>query len=385
MEFRLSEVERLVRQSTAELVRDVIAPAAAETDRTCVVPEAARQALGELGYFGASVPADMGGAEMGAIALVLALEEVARGCSSTALLLVGSNCLVVEALLRAGTPDQQKALLPRLASGAILGAGCLAEPDAGVNPLSFQTTVAAVGSGLRITGRKSPAPAVAIADVFVITAAREDSGGGRVPAVVIIERTTPGLHVGPPLTLLGQRACAAAVLSFDQAEAPPSALLRGNADAADLIHHLAATFNLGLAAVAIGVAKAAFDSARHYAHERRQFGHPICDFEAIRTMIAQSGAEIEAARHLMLCAAAEQEAGRPFTLLAGEARLMASQTANRVANRAVQIHGGYGYTKDYAVERHYRDARLLELWPPASEDVCETVAAELLAAGPPGL
>jgi len=224
---------------------------------------------------------------------------------------------------------------------------------------------------------------VALADVLVVSAALDRGDDALEPAVVVVDRTLPGVTIGPPMVLVGQRACGAADASFACEALPASAVVATGARAAGLIRRLEASFNLGLAAVAVGVAGAALDRARAYSLERRQFGRAIAQFGAIRAMVAKAGAQVAAARQLTLYAAAEREAGCPFALLAAEARLFACQMANRVADRAVQVHGGYGYTKDFAVERHYRDARLLELWAPASEEVADGVAAGLLAEGAP--
>jgi alkylation response protein AidB-like acyl-CoA dehydrogenase len=370
MHFELNETQRLVQQTARDFATRVIAPQAADIDRHERFPRELLKGLGELGLLAVNVPEAYGGAAAGAVAYALAMQEVARACASTAVTMAVTN-MVGEVIARFGTEEQRQAHCPKLASSAYAaGAFALSEPEAGSDPGGMATTATLEGGEWVLRGAKQWITSGAHAGVMVVWARTGDRAthpGTRGISCFLVEGGAPGLKVGRAEDKMGIRGSNTVPLEFDGVRVPKSALL-GEPEGGFKIAMMALDGGrIGISAQAIGIARAALEEAVAYASDRKQFGRPIGDFQAIKWKLADSKVEIDAAHLLCLRAAWLKEAGRPFSREASMAKLFASEAANRICNRAVQVHGGYGYTREFAAERHLRDARVTTIYEGTSE------------------
>jgi alkylation response protein AidB-like acyl-CoA dehydrogenase len=364
--FTLTETQELVAKTARDFAERVIRPAAAALDRDERFPLEICQGLADLGLMGVNVPAALGGAEAGAVAYSLAMTEIARACASTAVTMAVTN-MVAEVIARFGTRAQRESHVPRLASGAhVAGAFALSEPEAGSDPGSMRTTAERVSGGWVIRGQKQWISAGSRAGVMVVWA-RTGEPGSKAISAFLVERGTPGLKPGKHEEKLGQRASETVPLTFDDCFVPEESLLGEVGQGFKVAMMALDGGRIGIASLAMGIATAALEEAAEYAGQRKQFGKPIASFQAIQGMLAESRTELEAARLLTLRAAWLKESGRPFTREASMAKLFASEAANRICNRALQVHGGYGYVRDFAVERHLRDVRVTTIYEGTSE------------------
>jgi alkylation response protein AidB-like acyl-CoA dehydrogenase len=366
VDLELSETQRLVAKTARDYAERVIRPVAAALDREERFPVKIVQGLAELGLLGVNVPASLGGAEAGPVAYSLAMTEIARVCASTAVIMAVTN-MVAEVISRFGSDSQRARHVPRLTSGEhVTGAFALSEPEAGSDPGSMRTTAERVPGGWLLRGQKQWITSGARAGVTVVWA-RTGGPGTRGISAFLVERGTRGMTAGKPEDKLGIRASETVPLTFDDCLVPEDALL-GEIDQGFRVAMMALDGGrIGIASQAIGIAAAALEEAAAYARERRQFGKPIAAFQAIQHMLADSRTELDAARLLTLRAASLKEASRPFTREASMAKLYASEAANRICNRCVQIHGGYGIVRDFAAERHLRDVRVTTIYEGTSE------------------
>jgi alkylation response protein AidB-like acyl-CoA dehydrogenase len=292
---------------------------------------------------------------------------VAYACASTAVVMSVHNSIVCESILRSGTEDQKKKYLPRLASGESLGAFALTEPNAGSDP-SRQTTKAVFeGDCYVLNGTKRFTTTGKNAGLIIVTAKTDEAARHKGISAFLVERDTPGLTVGPLEEKMGLRASDTADLIFEDCRIPAENRLGNEGDGFLIAMTGLDGGRIGIAAQSIGVARAAFDAAVQYAREREQFGQSISKFQGLRWMIADMATEIEAARLMTLSAAEMKDNGENYTLQASMAKLFASEMVNRITAKAIQIHGGYGFTKEYPVERFYRDARVFTIYEGTSE------------------
>jgi alkylation response protein AidB-like acyl-CoA dehydrogenase len=370
MQLELSETQRLVQQTARDYATRVIAPQAADIDKHERFPREILKGLGELGLLAVNVPEEYGGAGAGAVAYALAMQEVARACASTAVTMAVTN-MVGEVIARFGTEEQRKTHCAKLASFAYAaGAFALSEPEAGSDPGGMATTATREGSEWVIRGAKQWITSGAHAGVMVVWARTGDRAthpGTRGISCFLVEGGTPGLKVGRAEDKMGIRGSNTVPLELDDVRVPESALL-GEPEGGFKIAMMALDGGrIGISAQAIGIARAALDESVVYAKDRKQFGHAIADFQAIQWKLADAKVEIDAAHLLCMRAAWLKEAGRTFSREASMAKLFASEAANRVCNRAVQIHGGYGYTREFAAERHLRDVRVTTIYEGTSE------------------
>ena len=366
MELDLTETQALVVRTARDFVERAVRPVAAELDREGRFPLEILKGLAELGLMGVNVPAALGGAEAGAIAYSLAMMEVARGCASTAVTMAVTN-MVAEVIARFGTEAQQARQIPRITSGEYAaGAFALSEPEAGSDPGGMRTTAERAAGGWVLRGQKQWITSGAYAGVFVVWA-RTGGPGTKGISAFLVEGGTPGLTAGKAEDKMGLRASNTVPLTFDDCEIPEGALLGRENEGFKIAMMALDGGRIGIASQAIGIATAALEEATEYAKQRKQFKRPIADFQAIQWMLADSKTELDAARLLALRAASLKEAGRPFSTEAAMAKLFASEAANHVCDRAVQIHGGYGYVRDFAAERHYRDVRVTRIYEGTSE------------------
>jgi alkylation response protein AidB-like acyl-CoA dehydrogenase len=313
------------------------------------------------------VPSEYGGSGADTVSYVLALAEVAYACASTAVVMSVHNSIVCESILRYGNAKQKEKYLHPLALGKIIGAFALTEPDAGSDPARQSTRAVFGGDSYVLNGRKRFTTTGKNAGLIIVTAKTDEKLRHRGISAFLVEQGSPGLTVGPLENKMGLRASDTADLIFENCRIPAENRLGNEGDGFLIAMTALDGGRIGIAAQSVGVAKAAFDAAVHYAEEREQFGQTISKFQGLRWMVADMAIEIEAARLLMLSAAEMKDNGENYTLQASMAKLYASEMVNRVTAKAIQIHGGYGFTKEYPVERYYRDARVFTIYEGTSE------------------
>jgi alkylation response protein AidB-like acyl-CoA dehydrogenase len=357
----------MIQTMVRDLARTEFAPKAMERDRTKEFPADNLKKLGELGLLGMMVPPEYGGSGADTVSYVVALAEVAYACASTAVVMSVHNSIVCESIMRSGTEEQKKKYLPLLATGEMLGAFALTEPNAGSDP-SRQTTKAVFdGDSYVLNGTKRFTTTGKNAGIVIVTAKTDEEARHKGISAFLVERGVPGLTVGPLEEKMGLRASDTADLIFEDCRIPAANRLGNEGDGFLIAMTGLDGGRIGIAAQSIGVASAAFDAAVRYAREREQFGQSISKFQGLRWMIADMATEIEAARLMALSAAEMKDNGENYTLQASMAKLFASEMVNRITAKAVQIHGGYGFTKEYPVERFYRDARVFTIYEGTSE------------------
>ncbi|MCS6798165.1 MAG: acyl-CoA dehydrogenase family protein [Myxococcota bacterium] len=376
MDFELTETQRLVEETARRFASERLAPRAAEMERQEQIDPALLRELGELGLMAVNVPESLGGAGAGAVAYALAMMEIARGCASTAVTMAVVN-MVAEVLVRFGDEAQRARYVPRLARGEMLGAFALSEPDAGSDPASLRTVARRDGDGWRLDGSKQWISHGDTAGLLVVWA-RTGEAGSRGLSCFLVEGGAPGLVVSRLEDKMGLRASHTAALQLDGVRVPGEAMLGAPGDGFRIAMTALDGGRIGIGAQAIGIAQAAFEAMTRYARERVQFGVPIAEHQAVQWMIADSRVDRDAARLLVLRAAWLKERGVPFTREASMAKLVATEAAWRIVNRAVQVHGGYGYIREYPVERHLRDARVTQIYEGTSEIQRLVIARSLL-------
>lgn len=366
MEFELDETQRMVQDSARDFASRVIAPKAREIDRDAKIPREILRGLAELGMFGVNVPEALGGAGAGVIAYSLAMTEIAKACASSAVTMAVSN-MVAEVITKFGNDEQRKRYVPRLCDGSLVaGSFALSEPEAGSDPGAMQTTARRDGHHWVLDGSKQWITSGDFAGVFVVWA-RTGGKGTRGISAFLVEQGTPGLSVGHHEDKMGLRGSSTTSLHFEACRIPLTALL-GEENGGFKIAMMALDGGrVGIASQALGIAEAALEKSISYAKERKTFGSSISDKQAIQWMIADGRTELDAARLLTLRAAWLKEHAQPFSREAAMAKLWSTEAAGRVCDRAVQIHGGYGYVKEYDVERHYRDVRVTRIYEGTSE------------------
>lgn len=370
MDFELTEAQSLIQTTARDYASRVIAKAAPAIDRDERIPPEVLRGLAELGMMGVNVPAALGGAEAGAVAYALAMMEVGSGCASTAITMAVTN-MVGEVISRFGSDAQRDLYVPRLTSGEYpAGAFALSEPEAGSDAGGLRAVAARTEDGFVLNGAKSWITSGSIAGIFVVWARTGDPvtlPGHRGISCFLVERNNPGLQIGKPESKMGLRGSSTVQVQLDNCRVPEGALL-GDLHQGFRIAMMALDGGrIGVSAQAIGIATAALDEAVAYARERRQFGRPIADFQAIQWMLADSRTELDAARMLCLRAASLKEAGRPFSTEAAMSKVFSTEAAGRICDRALQVHGGYGYVREFAAERHVRDVRVTRIYEGTSE------------------
>jgi alkylation response protein AidB-like acyl-CoA dehydrogenase len=379
MELELTETQSLVQKTTREFVDRALKPIASELDRTERFPTEILKELASLGMMGVNIPEALGGAEAGVVAYSLAMMEVARGCASTAVTMAVTN-MVAEVITRFGTEEQRQTYVPRLTSGEyVAGSFALSEPEAGSDPGGMRTTAREDGDGWVIDGQKQWITSGTHAGVFVVWARTGDlAAGTKAISCFLVEGKTPGIRIGKHEDKMGLRASSTVSLGFEGVRVPRSALL-GEVNGGFKIAMMALDGGrIGIASQSLGIGFAALEEAVAYAKERKQFNKPISDFQGIQWPLADTKTELDAARLLTLRAAWLKESGKMFSKEAAMAKLYASEAAGRAVDRCLQVHGGYGYVKDFPIERHYRDARVTRIYEGTSEIQRVVVARSVL-------
>ncbi|MBM4271381.1 MAG: acyl-CoA dehydrogenase [Deltaproteobacteria bacterium] len=377
MPFQLDSDQEMIRLMAREFAKKELEPFARQRDHDKIFPEEVVKKMGELGLLGMMVPSDYGGAEAGAVSYCIALQEIAYACASTAATMSISN-LATDPLMKFGTEEQKAEYLIPLASGTMLGAFAITEPGAGSDPGSITTRAEDKGDHYLINGTKTFITNGSYADVIILIARTGTDKTNRGLSAFIVEKGSPGFTVGSLEYFMGLKASNTAELVFEDCRIPKENLLGKEGNGFKIAMMALDSGRIGIAAQSVGIARACLDEATRHATNRKQFGKFISSFQAIQWMIADTATEIEAANWLTLNAADLKDRGLPFTKEASMAKLFASETANRAAYKALQIHGGYGYVKEYKVERLYRDARVTSIYEGTSEIQRLVIAREML-------
>jgi alkylation response protein AidB-like acyl-CoA dehydrogenase len=378
----LSETQREVQQLARSFAADEIAPHAARWDREACFPVAVAHRMGALGFLGMLIPEEYDGLALDTTSYLLALEEIAKADASAAVLMSVHNSLPTQMLLNFGSDEQRERYLKPMARGELIGAFALSEPDAGSDASALRCQAVRDGDDWLLSGTKSWVTSGNFADVIMVMARSDSSDarrGSKGISAFIVTPDLPGFHVGKKEDKMGLRASPTVQLNFDGLRVPAANLL--GEEGQGFIYSMKSLDNgrLGIAAQALGIAQAALDASLDYAAEREQFGQPIREFQAIQFKLADMGARIASARALLHVTAAAKDRGESTTMHGSMSKLLASETAMWVTTQAVQIFGGYGYVKDYPVEKYFRDAKITEIYEGTSEVQRIVIARELYA------
>jgi len=367
MAYQLTEEQRMIRAMVRDFARDVLLPTAAERDRSGEFPAENLKTMGELGLMGMNVPPEYNGAGVDTVSYSVALQEVAYACAATAVIMSVHNSVGCGPIYLFGSDYLKETFLKPLAAGEKLGSFALTEPGAGSDPAGQRTTAVRDGDSWVINGTKMFITSGKNSDLTVVTAYTDREKRHKGISAFVVEKGTPGFSVGKEEEKMGLRASDTVELIFEDCRVPAENLLGEEGDGFVIAMASLDGGRIGIASQSVGLSQACLDAAVSYAKERVQFNKPISSFQGIRWMIADMATQIEAARLLTFNAAAMRDRGENFTAAASMAKVFASETANKVAYQALQIHGGYGYMKEYPVERYYRDARVLTIYEGTSE------------------
>jgi alkylation response protein AidB-like acyl-CoA dehydrogenase len=378
MDFELNEEQRMIQEMARNFAEKEVAPLAAELDETHRFPTELARKMGELGLMGVAVPEEYGGAGMDYVCYAVALEEISVACANTGVVMSANNSLACGPVLANGTHEQKEKFLAPMAAGEKIGCFGLTEPSAGSDAGNQKTTAVLEGDQWVLNGNKVFITNATDADIAVVFAMTDKEKKHRGISAFIVERGTPGFSIGKVEKKLGLNASGTAELVFEDCRIPKDQLLGELGAGFKIALQTLDGGRIGIAAQAVGIARAAMEQSAKYALEREQFGQPIARFQAIQWMLADMATEIDAARLLTLRAAYLQSTKQKYSQEAAMAKLFASETAMKTATKAVQIHGGYGYSKEYPVERFFRDAKITEIYEGTSEIQRLVIATNLL-------
>jgi butyryl-CoA dehydrogenase len=378
MNLDLSPEHELLQRTVREFAETEVKPHAKELDETGRFPRDILRKAAELGLTGIAIPQEFGGAGMDHVAYSIVIEEIARACASTAVILSVQNSLFCDPILRFGSDAQKQKFLVPFARGDKIGCFALTEPQAGSNAAALTTKAVRKDSHFVIDGTKAWITGGGVADAALVYVNTKPELREKGITALLVERGTPGFSVGKEEKKLGIHATACCELVFSGCEIPVENRLGNEGEGYKVALSTLDGGRIGIASQAIGIAQGAFEAALAYARQRHAFGHPIADFQAIQFMLADMGTEIDAARLLARRAAWKYDTGARVTQEAASAKLFASEMATRVAHKAIQIHGGNGYSREYPVERAYRDARITEIYEGTSEIQRMVIAGCLL-------
>jgi alkylation response protein AidB-like acyl-CoA dehydrogenase len=368
MDFELGEDQILMRDAAREFAEKKIMPIAEKMDEEEKVPPEIYKELAELGYFGMLLPEKYGGLDLDTLSYACAMEELARGSAAVMVGLSVHNSLCCKAILDWATDSLKDKYLPGMASGEIYGSYCLSEPGAGTDAGSLTCKAELKGDNFILNGAKSWVTSAGLADIFIVFVSTDRSKGSKGISCILVEKGASGMSLGAKEKKMGLRASDTRQVMFTDCAVPKGNLIGEMNQGFKIALSLLDGGRIGISAQALGIAQAAFEEAFKYAHERIQFEQPIANFQAIQFKLADMALKIEAARLLTYSAAWKKDRmGREASKYCSMAKLSASEAANFVASQAVQIHGGYGYVKEYPVERYFRDARVTEIYEGTSE------------------
>jgi butyryl-CoA dehydrogenase len=378
MDLALSEEQKMVRDLARDFAMKEVLPQAAENDRAHRFPAELVKRMAELGFLGIAVPEEWGGAGMDNVAYVLVMEEISRACAGTGVIMSVNNSLSSDPILKFGTDAQKKEWLVPMARGELLGCFALSEPGAGSDAAAQKTTARLVGDEWVISGTKNWITNAPNARVSVLFAMNDSARGHKGITAFLLPLDTPGVTLGPPDKKLGIRASQSCQIFLEDVRLPRSAVLGEVGGGFKVAMSTLDGGRIGIAAQALGIGRACLEDAVKYALERQTFGKPIAQHQAIQWKIADMATELDAARVLTLRAASMKDKGQRHSPESAMAKLLASDAANRAAREAIQIFGGYGYLEDYPVERHFRDAKITEIYEGTSEIQRLVIAGSLL-------
>ncbi len=380
MHLELTEDQKLLQRTVREFAEAEVRPRARELDENGLFPRDLFQKAAELGLTGVAIPESSGGAGMDHVCYTIVVEEISRVCASTGVILSVQNSLYCHPILRFGTDDQKKSFLAPFARGEKIGCYGLTEPQAGSNAAALTTKAVRKGDRYVINGTKAWITNGGAADAAIVYVNTAPEKGEKGITALVVEKGTPGFAVGKEEKKLGIHATACTELVFTDCEVPVANRIGEEGQGYKIALSTLDGGRIGIASQATGIAQGAFEAALSYAQQRRAFGHPISEFQAIQFMLADMATEIDAARLLVRRAAWKQDSGARFSMDASIAKLFASEMATRITHKAIQIHGGYGYSQEYPVERAYRDARVTEIYEGTSEIQRLVIASWVLRA-----
>jgi butyryl-CoA dehydrogenase len=381
MDFALTEDQLAVQRTAREFATNEVLPKAAEIDREHRHPAELVTRMAELGFLGMAIPEQHGGAGMDHVSYVLAMEEISRACASTGVIMSVNNSLVCDPIYRFGTDAQKEQWLKPLAAGKLLGCFALSEPEAGSDAAAQKTTAVRDGEGWVLAGTKNWITNGPVADVCVLMAMNDRGAGHKGITSFVVPLKTKGVRIGQADDKLGIRGSKSSQIFLDDARLPADAVLGEVGGGFKVAMSTLDGGRIGIAAQAIGIARAALEDSIGYAQQRRTFGKPIIQHQAIAFKIADMATEIDAARLLALRAAWLKDHKQPYGKEAAMAKLYASDVANRAAREAIQIFGGNGYVTEFPVERHFRDAKITEIYEGTSEIQRLVIAGHLAKGG----
>jgi butyryl-CoA dehydrogenase len=365
--LELTDEQKILQKTVREFAEAEVKPLARELDETGHFPHQTFKKAAELGFTGVALPEEYGGAGFDHVSYAIMIEEISRCCASTGVILSVQNSLYCDPVYRYGTDEQKKRFLVPYAKGEKIGCYALTEPQTGSNAAALQTKAVHKGDRYIETGTKAWITNGGVADAVIVYVNTQPEKGEKGITALVVEKGTPGFKVGKEEKKLGITATACTELSFADCEVAVANRIGAEGEGYKVALSTLDGGRIGIAAQAVGIAQGAFEEALKYAQQRMAFGGPISQFQAIQFMLADMATEIDAARLLTYKAAWKQDAGGRFSMEAAIAKLFASEMATRVTHKAIQIHGGYGYSREYPVERMYRDARITEIYEGTSE------------------
>ena len=378
MDFQFSEIHEMIRETARKFAKERVAPGTIERDEREEFPKAIVKELAELGFMGMMVPEEWGGAGLDALSYALAVEEISKVDASVGVIMSVNNSLVCFGLNKEGSQLQKERFLRDLASGRKLGAFALSEPEAGSDASNQRTTAVRDGDSYILNGVKNWITNGSTADIVLVMAATDKAKGAKGISTFILEKGTPGFTVGKKERKLGIRSSDTVSLSLTDCRIPAANRVGEEGGGFKFAMKTLEGGRIGIAAQALGIAQACLDASTRYAKERKAFDHPIAELQAIQFKIADMATSVEAARMLVYRAAFMKDSGSPFGQEAAMAKLFASKIAVQAALEAIQIHGGYGYVREYLVERYLRDAKITEIYEGTSEIQKIVIARSLL-------
>jgi butyryl-CoA dehydrogenase len=379
MHVKLNEEQRLLRDMVRQFAQDVVQPRAKEIDETMEFPRAFFDQAGELGLAGVSVPEQYGGAGMDSVSYCVVIEEISRVCATSGVILSVNNSLVCDPLIKYANEEQKQEFLTPLASGKLLGCFALTEPGAGSDAAGLTSSAKRDGDEYVLNGNKVFITNGTHADVAIVFAKTDPEAGHRGISAFIVPTDTPGFSRGTHEYKLGVQASGTTELAFQDMRIPARLRLGEEGEGFKVAMSTLDGGRIGIAAQAVGIAAGAFNEAIAYAKEREQFGRAISTFQAIQFYLADMSTEIDAGRFLTWKAAWAKDTKKRYSLEAAQAKLYTAEMAQRVTSKALQIYGGYGYTREYNVERYFRDARITEIYEGTSEIQKLVIASNILA------
>ena len=374
MAWHLTEEQQMIQAMVRQFAREEILPTASEGDKTCKFPAEHLKKMGELGLLGMNVPPEYNGAGVDTVSYSVALQEIAYACPSTAVVMSVHNSVACGPVYLFGSEYLKETYLKPLAAGKKLGSFAVTEASAGSDPASQKTKAVRDGDSYVISGTKMFITTGKNSDITVVTAYTDRDQKHRGISAFVVEHGTPGFYVGKEEEKMGLRASDTVELIFEDCRVPAVNLLGQEGDGFVIAMASLDGGRIGIASQSVGLAQACLDAAVGYAKERIQFNKPIAQFQGIRWMLADMATQLEAARLLTFNAAAMRDRGENFSAAASMAKVFASEMANKIAYQALQIHGGYGYIKEFSVERYYRDARVLTIYEGTSEIQREVIS-----------